>query len=112
MIFLAKLLGSQAVGYENVSVAEFKDLMQKEYILLDVRSEQEYNQGHIDGTLLIDIRQPDFKQRIKKLDKNKSYLVYCRSGNRSGKACSVMHELGFTSLYNLQGGYMAWSRSN
>lgn len=79
-------------------------------ILLDVRTEEEFESGYIKGAQLIDIRQPQqFMDSIQSLDKDKSYFVYCRSGARSGQACQLLEQLGIASAYNLDGGIMAWT---
>ena len=101
--------------YQNINVDKFKELSEKEgYIILDVRSEQEYAEGQIPNHQLINFFDSDFKEQLEaKLDKSKNYLVYCRSGNRSGKTCNLMPELGFTGeLYNLDGGIKAWNEAN
>lgn len=67
---------------------------------VDVRTPEEYNQGHIEGALNIDFRQDNFAEEINKLDKGRKYLVYCRSGNRSGQAVEIMRGLGFTDVTN------------
>lgn len=77
-------------------------------IVLDVRTTEEFNQGHIPGARLIDFRSVDFKEKVEKLDREKYYLVHCAAGGRSAKACVLMHELGFKHLVNLSGGMEAW----
>lgn len=79
--------------------------------LLDVRTPGETAQGIIAGATEIDINDPAFAQKVAKLDKNKPVLVYCRSGARSGSAMRQMAGLGFTQVYNLAGGIMAWQGS-
>jgi rhodanese-related sulfurtransferase len=92
--------------YENLRGKEFKTLYEStpDAILLDVRTSGEVAQYAINGHHHIDIMNPSFVDEINKLDKNKSYFIYCRSGNRSGQACSYMASIGFTKLYNLSGG--------
>lgn len=78
-------------------------------VLLDVRSEGEFLQGHIPNALLIDIyKGQGFIYEVDELDKTKNYYVYCRSGARSGQACAVMNQLGFDNAYNLLGGIINW----
>ena len=78
-------------------------------IILDVRTEEEVHEGHIPGAINIDIRKgQEFVDEIEKLDTDKNYYVYCRSGARSGQACSIMNQLGFNKAYNLAGGFMEW----
>ena len=78
-------------------------------VLLDVRTSEEYSEGHIEGSTLIDYNSSSFDSKLSELDKDESYLLYCRSGNRSGKAVHKMIGLGFTDVTNMVGGYNAWS---
>jgi rhodanese-related sulfurtransferase len=77
------------------------------YVILDVRTPDEFKEGHIKNALNIDYRSQDFREKINKLDKNKTYLVYCRSGHRSGESSKIMAELGFKNIYNF-GGIIDW----
>lgn len=97
--------------FVDVDVATFKSKMGEDNIVvLDVRTPEETAEGIIEGAIEIDYRSPDFAQKISALDKDKTYLVYCRSGGRSVNACNEMTDQGFDHLYNLLGGYMAWSK--
>jgi rhodanese-related sulfurtransferase len=78
-------------------------------VLLDVRTPEEFAEGHLDGAVLIDFYDADFADQLAELDRDTPYLVYCRSGNRSGQAMSVMEELGFTSAVDVDGGIVAWA---
>lgn len=73
-------------------------------VIVDVRTSGEFKTGHIEGALNIDVSLPNFKEEIDQLDKNKKYLVYCRSGNRSKFAGRIMEGLGFKEVYDLDGG--------
>ena len=78
-------------------------------VLLDVRTEQEWEEGIIPNALMIDFNKgQEFIDAVDQLDKSKNYYVYCRSGVRSAKACDIMNELGFDTTYNLLGGFMQW----
>lgn len=79
-------------------------------IYLDVRTPQEWNKGHIAKAMHIDIFSDDFEAQLKKLDKNKTYFVYCAVGGRSSEATTLMAKLGFKHIYNMQGGFKAWER--
>lgn len=97
---------------KDVNAAEFAKLVNEgNGLVLDVRTDQEFNSGHIEGATQIDFFSPDFQQKIKALDTNKPVYVYCRSGNRSGQAAKMMKQLGFKEVYNLQGGVGAWQRN-
>lgn len=79
-------------------------------VILDVRTEDELNEGFIPNAIHLDIyKGQEFLDEIKKLDTDKNYYVYCRSGNRSGQACSIMNQLGFENAYNLMGGFTDWN---
>jgi rhodanese-related sulfurtransferase len=98
--------------FQNLNVNEFEQGMtQNDAVIIDVRTPMEYQEGHIKNSKLIDISDRDFESQIEKLDKNKAYYVYCRSGGRSSSASQIMVEKGFTKVYNLQGGMIAWSRA-
>ncbi|MDO6492752.1 MAG: rhodanese-like domain-containing protein [Cellulophaga sp.] len=77
--------------------------------ILDVRTEDEIAEGIIPNAVNIDIyKGQGFIDELEKLDKTKTYYVYCRSGNRSGQACAIMNSIGFENAYNLEGGFMNW----
>ena len=79
-------------------------------VMLDVRTEDECDQGIIESSINIDIyKEPEFVAAIEALDKSKNYYVYCRSGVRSAKACAIMNELGIENAYNLLGGIIEWT---
>lgn len=82
------------------------------FITLDVRTEDEYNSGHISKAINIDFYNNNFKNELNKLDKNKTYLIYCRSGHRAGLTLGYMKELGFKSVDNLDGGINSWNAVN
>jgi rhodanese-related sulfurtransferase len=69
-------------------------------MIIDVRTPAEFSGGHLDGAVNIDIQSPDFASQIDALDRNGSYVVYCRSGNRSGMAMAQMLDMGFTDVSN------------
>lgn len=100
-------------GYEDINVEQFKEKMTaQDVVILDVRTPGETAAGMIDGAMEIDFRSDNFKTQITALDKDKTYLVYCKSGGRSSSACDMMQEMGFEKLYNLDGGYTRWSAEN
>ncbi|GEC71240.1 Rhodanese-related sulfurtransferase [Flavobacterium flevense] len=78
-------------------------------VILDVRTEDECDEGIIPNAINIDIHKGQgFISELEELDKSKNYYVYCRSGARSAKACEIMNELGFDNAYNLLGGMLDW----
>jgi thioredoxin len=80
--------------------------------ILDVRTIDEYNKGHIEGAILADISSNLFQEVTAKLDKNKPVFVYCLSGGRSSSAASQLQSMGFKSIVNLSGGMLAWQSAN
>ncbi len=99
-----------AVIAKNVTVQEFKQLIEKGTgAIVDVRTPGEYTNGNIEGSKNINIAG-NFSEEIQKLDKNKPVYVYCASGGRSSRAMQTMSQMGFKEVYNLSGGYSAWSR--
>jgi rhodanese-related sulfurtransferase len=78
-------------------------------VILDVRTEEECNEGIIPNAITIDIyKGQGFIYEVDALDKTKNYYVYCKAGGRSAQACAVMNQLGFENTYNLEGGFMQW----
>ena len=99
-----------AAAVELVDVAAGQKLVADPGVtVIDVRTPEEFAAGHIARAQVVDFRAADFAERIGELDRNTPYFVYCHSGNRSGRATALMHELGFTTVYDLQGGITAWT---
>lgn len=97
---------------KDVDVTEFAELIKGDGLLLDVRTPGEVSAGAIAGHTNINYSASDFSQQLDKLDKNKPVYVYCAAGGRSGKAMKMMADKGFKEVYNLKGGYGAWSAAN
>ncbi len=96
----------------DVSVQEAQNMIASgEVIILDVRTDDEFNEGHIEGARQLNFFSDNFKEKIAELPRDANYLVYCASGNRSGKAVQIMKELNFIEVHNMEGGISAW-RSN
>jgi phage shock protein E len=99
--------------YKDVEPEAFDNLRktEKDAVVLDVRTKEEYEKSHIPGALLLDISSENFEKELAKLDKSKTYLVHCAAGGRSSRACRKMTTLNFTNLYNLKGGINAWQKA-
>jgi rhodanese-related sulfurtransferase len=80
-------------------------------VVLDIRTPDEYASGHIAGASNLDFYEPDFATSLDGLDKDLPYFVYCRTGNRSSTAIETMKDLGFTEVYELDGGIVSWAES-
>lgn len=86
-----------------------KIIAKKKVVVLDVRTPEEVAEGFIPGAVNYNFNSPDFKQQLEQLDKSKPYLVYCRSGKRSGKTIEMMKSMGFKRLYELPAGFPAYA---
>lgn len=80
-------------------------------VVLDVRTPEEFASGHLDGAVMIDFHRADFKEQLAELDRDVPYLLYCRSGNRSGQTRALMADLGFADVADVDGGILAWAEA-
>ena len=99
---------SETVEIINDTPEEFENNMNGEFLLLDVRTQEEYDAGHIEGSVLIPVTE--LQARINEIEgyKDAVVLVYCRSGNRSVTASNILIDNGFTQVHNLLTGYNGW----
>ncbi len=98
---------------ENIVAKEAFDLIQENkdnprFVVLDVRTPEEFSEGHIENATNVDYNSGTFKEELEKLDKGKTYLMHCRSGNRSSKALPIMEELNFLKVYHMTDGMNGW----
>lgn len=108
LIVVLSACGKDNEGYKDISPDEAKELIDnKEVIVLDVRTPEEFQEGHIPNATLLPLQE--LEQRLKELDKDESYLVVCRSGNRSAQASDILMNNGFTSIYNMTSGMSGWT---
>lgn len=120
LIFMAVLIGGCTTPAEvsnqiikDVSAREAFDIIQKNqdnpnFVIIDVRTPKEYADGHIERAINVDFNSDDFRSKITQLEKEKAYLIYCRSGNRSSGALQIMTELDFVEVYHLSAGIIGW----
>ena len=95
--------------HQLISQEEFAQILTKEIQLLDVRTPQEYQQGFIEGTTLINFFDSNFVTKVSaSFDKNKPLYIYCAVGGRSNKAARKLIAVGFDSVYDLKGGFTKW----
>ena len=85
------------------------NLNNPDFVIIDVRTPEEFAEGHVENAININFRDENFRDEINKLDKNKTYLIYCRSGRRSADALSIMEELNFMKIYHMSGGILEWT---
>ena len=98
---------------ENITPEEAYSLIQKnmnnkKFIILDVRTPEEFASEHIEKAVNLDYYSATFKNDLDQLDKNSAYLIYCKSGNRSGNTLNIMKDLDFREVYNMLGGIVNW----
>ena len=111
--FAVKSLGKHSEKFANINVEDFKKkITAPDTVVLDVRTPQEMVKGKIKGAVAFNVLDRNFMEKTKTLDPSKTYLVYCRSGSRSAKACRIMVGAGMENVYNLVGGYQAWRRNS
>ena len=79
-----------------------------DFVIIDVRTPEEFAEGYIENAINLDFYSKTFRDELNKLDKNKTYLIYCRSGSRSGNTLAIMEELNFREVYNILGGFKRW----
>ena len=92
-----------------VQPAQLEQKLNSDIQLVDVRTAEEYANGHIGDAVNMDVLQAEkFPQEIQSLDKTKPVYVYCKSGVRSNKAANILREAGFAEVKDLDGGYTAW----
>jgi phage shock protein E len=102
---------SAATPFSNIDATTFKTLSEQEAgIILDVRTPSEVAAGKIPQAITIDFMAEGFAEKATALDKAQPVYIYCASGGRSGRAMDLMKGLGFTKVYNLDGGFRAWSQ--
>lgn len=99
--------------FTSITVQEASELIKEnklneDFFIIDVRTPAEFDSGHIENSEMIDFYSEDFISELGKLDKSKVYLIYCRSGNRSGRTLKMMEDMGFTTVYNVLGGIKSW----
>ncbi len=100
--------GTSIRRLDPVSAAELLRDPPEGLVVVDVRTYDEYATGHLGDALLVDYYAEDFADRLAELPRDRPYLVYCRSGNRSGETLRIMQELGFTDVVDIDGGILAW----
>ena len=99
--------------FSAVSPKEASDLIEKhkgdsDFVILDIRTPGEYQSGHIENSIMIDFYSKTFAEEVNRLDKGKTYLVHCRSGNRSTRSMELFKKLKFQKMYHLSSGINGW----
>ncbi len=109
LLFRGKSSTSAGIVLQNINATDALSLLKDKNVLpLDVRTPAETAQGIIKRAKILNVTSLSFASGLRDLDKSKAYIVYCRSGKRSIRACKIMAKHGFEKLYNLEGGYNGW----
>ncbi len=102
----AATVGNLTPAEAQAMILENRD--NPDFVLLDIRRPEEFASGHLEGAGLLDFYSPEFKDELAKLDRDKTYLIYCRTGRRTELALGMMQELGFKKAYHMTGGITRW----
>ena len=110
---IAGCVRDETATIEDITPQEAFTLIQNnrnnsDFVILDVRTRAEFSAGHIENAANIDFYAETFRDMLNNLDKNKTYLIYCRSGARSGSTLDIMADLDFKDVHNISGGMIAW----
>ena len=112
IVFTLAMLGCKSDTKETAKIVtpeEMQTLLNLEDVqLVDVRTPEEFSEGYIENAQNIDFKSPTFDEDIKKLDKSRPVIVYCKSGTRSAKSAKKLIEAGFEKVYDLEGGITEW----
>lgn len=106
--------GDNVAGIRLVSATDGAAIAENppdDLVVLDVRTPEEFAEGHLEGAVMLDFYEADFAERLAELDPDVPYLLYCRSGNRSGQTATLMADLGFNDVADVDGGILAWNEA-
>lgn len=101
----------QAGSVTYLSAEEFQEKSINQ-LIVDIRTPFEFNMGHIEGAININYYSPNFSEEIAKLERSKPVFIYCRSGNRTSSASKIFLQVGFSEVFDLNGGINMWNRAN
>lgn len=112
VLLVSAVVNGQDKVYRNLSVSEFSEKLESTSgeVLIDLRTPDEIKKGKIPGAVDLDYFDKNFEAKVAKLDRNKTYFVYCQGGGRSGETLELMEKLGFKEVYNLQEGFTQWQQ--
>ena len=108
-IFSCELLNSPEINI--ISESDFVEIQDSDYTLIDVRTQDEFDLGHIDGAINLDFYSETFQNEILSLPKNEKIVLYCRTNNRSSKTANILKENGFKEISVLEGGITDWVKN-
>jgi len=104
---------ANAADAKNITIDEVAKLVKSDtnVVVVDVRTPREFEAGHIKGATNINFNDKEFAKRIAALDKNKTYVIHCAAGGRSGKACEQIKTLDFKNMLHMNQGFSAWEKA-
>ncbi len=108
-IFSCELINSPEINI--ISESDFVEILDSDYTLIDVRTQDEFDLGHIDGAINLDFYSETFQNDILSLPKNETIVLYCRTNNRSSKTANILKENGFKEISVLEGGITEWVKN-
>ena len=108
-IFSCELLNSPEINI--ISESDFVEIQDSDYTLIDVRTQDEFDLGHIDSAINLDFYSETFQNDILSLPKNETIVLYCRTNNRSRKTANILKENGFREISVLDGGITEWVKN-
>ena len=109
LVFSCELLSSPETNI--ISESDFIELKDSEYILIDVRTQDEFDSGHINSSINLDFYSNTFKNDILSLPKNETIVLYCRTNNRSSKTATILQENGYRDILVIKGGITEWVKN-
>lgn len=95
-----------------ITVEEVREALDDNIQLIDVRTMEEFSEGHLINARNICVTDDDFEEKASKLDKNSPVYLYCRSGKRSARAAEILQKMGFTEIYDIEGGFLKWEEND
>ena len=111
LLSLANVTTAKEGKYKDVNAKTFQRYLEKENtILIDIRSQEEFEEGHLKNAKLVNFNSDDFVEKMEQFPKSKTVCIYCRSGNRSRRAKEVLKEAGFRHVINLKKGIKGWKK--
>lgn len=113
ILIISSVISVNAQTKKDINSKEVNLMLQKDkkLVVLDVRTPEEFNAGHIKGAINIDIKQPDALSKIDKLDHQAKYIVHCRTNHRSKIAVDHMVQSGFKTIYQMVDGMNGWNEN-
>lgn len=112
-LWMAGCSSSSKTAIHHLSARDAQSLITQNrgnpgFVILDIRTPAEFKQGHIAGAAILDYYNPSFRKDLERLDKSKTYLIYCRTGNRTSRTLAMVENMGFYTIYHMQRGIVEW----